>query len=390
MEEDESQKVFDPTPHKLQKAREKGDVPQSQDIASTLILVVAFGIVLTIGGKIASEITRFCLVFIERPHEIAVGEGAMQSLMLYVGIHVGISLAVLFGGMSLAAVAGHAGQTGLLFSAEKITPKPDKISPIAGFKRLFGKESLMQFVKTLLKLIVLGIAAFYAAKPYFDSAQNLVNMEVVELGTFLFTVLKAVLMKLLIILVVFAVADYLLQRFNFMQRNKMTPYEMKQEFKDTEGDPLIAGKLKQIRMERAKKRMMQNVPNATVVITNPTHYAVALKYVQGEDAAPICVAKGVDKVALKIREVAGEHDVPIVENRPLARALFAQVEVDEIIPEEYYQAVAKIIGSIMSLAAKKSSNATNKKPHVTMPNMTEVRKKRAQANNDAANAANVS
>ena len=373
MEEDESQKIFDPTPRKLQQAREKGDVPMSQDVASTLILVVAFGIIISIGSKIAADITRFCLIFIANPHEIPIGEGAMQSLMLSVGAHVGLSLAVLFGGMTIAAVAGHAGQTGLIFTFEKLKPKPDKISPIAGFKRIFGKESLMQFAKTLFKVIILGIVAYNASKPYFDDAKGLVDMEIGAVGPFLFTVLRSVLMKLLIILVIFAVVDYLLQRFNFMQRNKMSKYEMKQEFKDTEGDPLIAGKLKQIRMERAKKRMMQNIPKATVIITNPTHYAVALKYVPGEDAAPICVAKGVDNVALRIREVAGQHKIPIVEDRPLARALFAQAELEQPIPEEFYHAVAKIIGSILSLAAKK-------KPTITIPRNNAPRVSIAGAN----------
>jgi flagellar biosynthetic protein FlhB len=164
--------------------------------------------------------------------------------------------------------------------------------------------------------------------------------------------LYKVLMAALVALAVIAAADYALQRYRFIQRNRMSKQEIKEEFRQNEGDPQIKAKIRQIRQERAKKRMIAHVPEATVVITNPTHYAVALKYVQGKMAAPVCVAKGVDAVALKIREVAGEHEVPIVENPPLARALYATVDVDETIPQEHFKAVAQVIGYVYRLTGK--------------------------------------
>lgn len=358
MEEDESEKTFDPTPRKLQQAREKGDVIKSQDVSALLILAVGSMILINMGGRISGEIMAYCRNFIERPEQIEISGGSLQRLMLDIMYHVGLALAVLMGAMSIAAIAGHTGQTGLMFNGEKLIPKPDKISPIAGFKRLFGKDALVQFLKTLFKVMILGIVAYNVIKPKLAATENLISLEPSELSKFIGSVLKELLMKLLIVLGVFAGADYFFQRQSFMKRNRMSKHEMKEEYKNTEGDPLIKGKLKQIRAKKARQRMMQNVPKATVVITNPTHFAVALKYVPGEDLAPVCLAKGVDRVALQIREVAKEHNIPIIEDRPLARALFAGVEIEDTIPAEHYEAVAKIIGTILSIANRKKSTQT--------------------------------
>ncbi len=355
MEEDESQKIYDPSPRKLEEARKKGDVIKSQDVAALLILAVAAMVLINMGGQIAGEIMSYGRIFIERPHEFATDGAALQRLFLNIMYHLGLALFALLGAMSIAAIAGHTGQSGLLIATEKLMPKPDKISPIAGFKRLFGKDALVQFLKTLFKVMVLSIVAYYVIKPKLSAIDNLISLEPIALGSFIGEVLKELLMKLLIVLGLFAGADYFFQRMSFLNRNKMSKHEMKEEYKQTEGDPLVAAKLKQLRMEKAKQRMMMNVPKASVIITNPTHFAVALRYEAGETAAPICLAKGVDRVALKIREIAGEHNIPIIEDPPLARALFKSVEIDEFIPAEYYQAVAKIIGAILSIAAKRKS-----------------------------------
>jgi flagellar biosynthetic protein FlhB len=168
------------------------------------------------------------------------------------------------------------------------------------------------------------------------------------------------LMKLLTatlaVLAVIAVLDYVLQRYRFLQRNRMSKQEIKEEYRQTEGDPAVKAKVKQIRQERSRRRMMAAVPEATVVIMNPTHFAVALKYESGKMAAPVCVAKGVDALALKIRAVAEEHEVPVVENPPLARALYATVEIDEPVPAEHYKAVAQVIGYVMKLTGKMRAN----------------------------------
>ncbi len=359
MEEDESQKIFDPTPRKLEEARKKGDVVKSADVAGLLILAVGAMILLNMGGRISRELMAYSQGFLEKSHEISVDGGALQRLAFDIMWHVGLAMFALLGAMSVAAIIGHAGQTGLLIAVEKIMPKPDKISPIAGFKRLFGKEALIQFAKILLKVIILGIVAYNVISKHITSVENLQNLEPIAFGGVIGAILKELLINLLVVLGIFAGADYFVQRMNFMKRNKMSKHEMKEEYKQTEGDPMIAGKLKQIRMERARKRMIQNVPKASVIITNPTHFAVALQYEAGVTAAPICLAKGVDRVALKIREIAGEHDIPIFEDPPLARALDKHVVIDEVIPVEYYEAVAKIIGMILNIANKRKSRQSS-------------------------------
>ncbi|KAF0116211.1 MAG: flagellar biosynthetic protein FlhB [Hyphomonadaceae bacterium] len=368
MEEDASQKTFDPTPRKLEEARRKGDVPKSQDLVSVLILATAAAMFIGLGSKISSDLVAYGRIFLERPHEISVGNGDMTRLTLDVFKHTGLAVGTFFGALSVAALAGHTGQTGLMFVTDKLAPKPEKISPIAGFKRIFGKEALMQFGKTLFKIMVLGIVAYYALKPFYFKAGTFVDIEPQAMGPVLILIMKTLLFQLLLVLILFAIGDFFMQRMNFMNRNKMSKQEMKDEYKQTEGDPIIAAKIKQIRFQKAKQRMIQNVPKATVIITNPTHYAIALRYVTGETAAPICLAKGLDNVALKIREVANEHKIPIIEDPPLARALFKDAEIDAPIPSEFYQAVAKIIGTILSIAARRKSSQAAP-PRITPPSI---------------------
>jgi flagellar biosynthesis protein FlhB len=355
VEEDESQKVFDATPRKLQQAREKGDVAKSQDVATAFVLIASAAIFLGTGGWMAAQLAADLTVFFERPHEIAMDAGAANRLAASISFKGGLVLAAAFAAMAVAALAGHLVQGGLLFTTEKMKPKPDKISPVAGFKRLFGPEALIQFLKTVIKVSVLGIVAYVILAPRWKQAESLVQMEPAAIMPVLMEVLLQLLFLLLIVVSIAAAADYAIQRFQWLKRNKMSKQELKDEYRQTEGDPHLKAKLRQIRMERGRQRMMANVPGATVVITNPTHYAVALRYEAGKDAAPVCVAKGLDRVALRIREIAGEHEVPVIEDPPLARALHASVDIDDPIPVEHYAAVAKIIGVILSVAARRKS-----------------------------------
>jgi flagellar biosynthetic protein FlhB len=258
--------------------------------------------------------------------------------------------------MVAAAIGGHLIQGTPTFSLEKIKPSLSKLSLISGFKRIFGLDGLTNLVKGLAKMLVVGFAVWTQIWPERNMLESVLNqtpMGVIgDMDHLLFKVLIAALAALAVI----AAADYLLQRQRFLQRNRMSKQEIKEEYRQNEGDPQIKAKIRQIRLERAKKRMMAAVPEATVIITNPTHYAVALKYEAGKMAAPICVAKGIDALALKIREVAKEHNVPIVENPPLARALHAAVEVDDVIPQEHFKAVAQVIGYVMRLTGKLKPN----------------------------------
>lgn len=355
MEEDESQKTFDATPRKLQQAREKGDVAKSQDVATALILIAAAAVFLGMGGWIAGRMVQDLRVFLEQPHALALDGVAAVRLGLDVSWKMGLVLAAAFAAMAVAALAGHLMQAGLLFTGEKMKPDLKKISPIGGFKRLFGAEALIQFLKTVVKVTVLAVVCWVILAPRWKEAEILVQLEPVALLPFTMEILAQLLFLLLIVVALVAAADYAIQRFHWLKRNKMSKQELKDEYRQTEGDPMVKAKLRQIRMERGRRRMMADVPNATVVITNPTHYAVALRYEPGEDGAPVCLAKGIDRVALKIREIATEHEVSIVEDPPLARALHASVDIGEPIPVEHYAAVAKIIGVILSVAARRKS-----------------------------------
>ncbi len=228
--------------------------------------------------------------------------------------------------------------------------KPDlsKLSPMKGLQRMFGAQGWMNLLKSILKMAAITAAMIYAVWPEASAIAESGRLDPEGLLAMTQAIAGRLLLAAVAIVGVIAGLDYLWQRWSFMQRMRMSRRDIRDEVKQQEGDPHVRARLRQIRLERSRKRMMQNVQKSTVVITNPTHYSVALRYDPEIDAAPTCMAKGVDEVALRIREKAREHDIPIVENVPLARALFAAVEVEETIPREHFEAVAKVIGFVMS------------------------------------------
>jgi len=248
----------------------------------------------------------------------------------------------------LAAFAGNLVQHRLVWSGESLKPKFSKISPGAGAKRVFGKQAAANFGKGLFKVIALGSVMTMILWPERLRLESFMHFSPGVILSATTGLIVHLLGAVVAMLAVVAIADYLFQYRQWYERQKMSLQEMKEEFKQSEGDPHVKGRLRQLRQARMKKRMMAAVPKASVIITNPTHYSVALSYERGM-SAPLCVAKGVDTIALKIREIAGAHDIPIVENVPLARALYATVEIDAEIPVEHYHAVAEIIGYVMGL-----------------------------------------
>ncbi|HLI66873.1 MAG TPA: flagellar type III secretion system protein FlhB, partial [Caulobacteraceae bacterium] len=222
-----------------------------------------------------------------------------------------------------------------------------------GFKRIFGIDGLVLFLKSALKILFVGVVAYVTMRPHLPAMQQAEQLEPAQILPIAVVALRGLFTGVLALLGIGAVVDWLWQRQRFLTRMRMTREELKEDFRQTEGDPHVRARLRQIRYERARRRMIQNVPKATVVVMNPTHYAVALRYEQGDTPAPQCVAKGTDEVALRIREVAEAHNVPIVEDPPLARALYATVEIDEVIPREHYEAVAKVIGFVMQQARRR-------------------------------------
>ncbi|HEY0910761.1 MAG TPA: flagellar type III secretion system protein FlhB, partial [Bradyrhizobium sp.] len=250
--------------------------------------------------------------------------------------------------LAIAAIAGNMLQHRMVWSGESLKPSFSKISPASGLKRIFGKQAAANFGKGIFKLIALGTVMSMILWPERHRLESMVQFDPAAVMTLICSMTLRLLGAVVAMLAVVAIADYFFQYRQWFERQKMSLQEMKQEFKQSEGDPHIKGRLRQLRHARMKKRMMTAVPKASVIITNPTHYAVALSYERGM-TAPLCVAKGVDLVALKIREIANKHDIPIVENVPLARALYATVEVDAEIPVEHYHAVAEVIGYVMGL-----------------------------------------
>lgn len=349
-EEDKSEKTEQPTARRLQQAQEKGDVPKSQEISGWFLLAAGLAILAFMVPGLSRAMALDLRLFFANAGTLSLDPGAALQLVKDTGIRIAILVAFVFLTLLVAGLMGHFVQHGLMFTPSKLEPKLSKLNPAEGMKRMFGPQGWMNFLKGLGKLALVGAAMTLVLWPKKD---ELAVMALVDLGSILGVIREASIQLMIAALIVYAIiagADYLFQRHEFTERNKMSRREIKDEYKDTEGDPLIRAKLRQIRMERSQRRMMANVPQASVVVTNPTHYAVALKYVQGETPAPVCLAKGVDKVALKIREIAEEHNIPIVEDPPLARALYASAELDELIPETHYKAVAKIIGYVMSLA----------------------------------------
>ena len=347
---DPESKTEEATPRKLEDARKKGDVARSMDVGSTAALLGATMVILLAGGWFAQTMATQLLPFIAMPHAMAGGleagagvELAAQAFWIAFPLMGAVMLATIIGG-----VGGGLAQSGIIFSPEKLKPEWSKVSPMKGLKRLFGADGLVQFLKTFLKLVAVGVICWMTLKPHTREMENLAAMSPMAILPLSRDLAIALMTSALVFLGFTAGADYMWQKFSFAKRMRMTKEEVKEDYKQSEGDPHVKAKLKQIRHQRSRQRMMQNVPKATVIVTNPTHYSVALRYEPGEgDPAPICVAKGVDALALRIREVAREHDVPIVENIPLARALYAAVEVDETIPREHFEAAAKVIGFVM-------------------------------------------
>ncbi|MGA7993744.1 MAG: flagellar biosynthesis protein FlhB [Bradyrhizobium sp.] len=347
-ESDTSDKTEDPTQKRLDDAHERGDVAKSQEINTWFVIAGGTLVLSTFSGSIGGGILMPLRNLIAKSWMIHTDGASLLLLTQSLGYALMAALGVPFLLLALAAIAGNMVQHRLVWSAESLKPKFSKISPGAGAKRIFGKQAAANFGKGLFKVIALGAVMTAILWPERLRLEAFVHLDPAALLGATTGMTVHLMGAVVAMLAAVAIADYLFQYRTWFERQKMSLQEMKEEFKQSEGDPHIKGKLRQLRQARMKKRMMAAVPKASVIITNPTHYAVALSYERGM-SAPVCVAKGIDNIALKIREIAGKHDIPIVENVPLARALYASVDIDDEIPVEHYHAVAEIIGYVMGL-----------------------------------------
>ncbi|MCK5166549.1 MAG: flagellar biosynthesis protein FlhB [Rhodospirillaceae bacterium] len=348
-EEDDSQKTEDPTERKISKAREKGQVGTSQEVKSWAILMGSLLTLSIMAPWMMGGIKNYSVGFIENSHAINTDVGNLQELLIDVLLQLGVYLSPIFIVLMILAFAASVMQSGFLWAPDKIAPKLNKISLASGFKRMFSSRALVEFLKGILKLGIVTVLMVAMALPFVTDLELMSGYALVDVVDRMFYLTIAISTGAIMVMTAIAVLDYAYQKFDHNKSLKMSRQEVKDEHKESEGDPQIKARIRKIRSERAQQRMMSAVPKADVVITNPTHYSIALEYKMDSMAAPRVLAKGIDHLALKIREVAKENDIPIVENVPLARALYSAAEIDEEIPVEHYKAVAEVIGYVMRL-----------------------------------------
>ncbi len=342
------------TPHKLQEARRRGDIVSTPEIGAAFSLFAATAMLAYLSGPMSAQLARDLTGFLANAAQAPIDPASLQHMAFAATTKAMAAVGLAALGLAFAGIAARYVQDQPTLSGEKLKPTLDKIDPIKGFGRVFGKQAVAQFLKTVAKFIIVGVALVWALWPHDASMQMLPTVDPAGWLPFVQERAVALMFALAFASGVVAGVDYIFTRQSYLERQRMTRRELKEEFRQSEGDPHVRAKLRQIRAERSKKRMMANVPKATLVVTNPTHYAVAMRYVQGETPAPVCLAKGVDEVALKIREIAEAHDVPIIEDPPLARALFAAADIDAPIPREHYEAVARVIGVVMRLGRRRA------------------------------------
>lgn len=349
---DDAQKTEDPTPKRLEEARKKGQVALSREVNNWMMLFAGTILIAGLAVPVFGDLGDLLKAYIENSYAAPSGPGGVALFLKDAFKDVIFILILPFAILMIIAFLSPFVQVGPLFAPEAIKPDLGKISPIKGFGRLFSLRSLMEFAKGLLKLFMIGLVGIVILYPYFGQIEHFVGLPMPLLLQELKSLTIWLMIGILIVLLVIAVIDLAFQRAEHTKKMRMTKQEIKDEYKQTEGDPHVKAKLRQLRSEKARQRMMQAVPSADVIITNPTHYSIALKYDPNAMEAPKCVAKGVNETALRIRELAKEHGIELYENKPLARSLYDVVEIDEFIPIEHYKAVAEIISYVFKKQGK--------------------------------------
>ncbi len=344
------EKTEEPTAKRKADARKKGQVGKSQEINAAFVLLAGFMVLKVLGGNAVAEIMNYS-TYIYGNLNVDINEESIMQMFIGMIILLAKTSIPLMVFIMIIGLAMNLAQVGLNFSTETISFDPNKLNPINGAKRMFSKRSLVELIKSLLKIIIIGYFIITYLKDEVFQIPKLIYMDIFAGLNKMSDTIFFLAFKIIGVFIVMAVLDYAYQKWQNLQDLKMSKQEVKEEFKQQEGDPKIKGKIRQKQRQMAMARMMQEVPQADVIVTNPTHFAVALKYQSGM-SAPIVIAKGQDLVAQKIKEIARESKVPIVENKPLARALFAAVEIGAAIPQELYKAVAEVLAYVYRLKRK--------------------------------------
>ncbi|MDI9466762.1 MAG: flagellar biosynthesis protein FlhB [Syntrophomonadaceae bacterium] len=340
------EKTEQATPRRREEARRKGQVFKSTDLNAAIIMVAGSAAVYLTYPYIIQSLQDFTsLYLLERAHEEFTIQYIYGLLLEVLFILAKIGLPIMAACFVAALLITYL-QVGFVFSGEPLTPKLERLNPVQGFQRIFSKRALVELVKSLLKVAVTGWIVYTVIRKYYYVFPRFVDMELIATLQALGQIIFEMAMKVGVVFVIIGVLDYLYQWFEHEKTLKMSKYDVKQEYKETEGDPLIRSRQRQIQREVAMRRMMAEVPKADVIITNPTHFAVALRYEVDIMDAPVVIAKGQDYMAAKIREIADEYGIMIVENPLLARTLYNSVEIGQEVPEELYHAVAEVLAFV--------------------------------------------
>ncbi|HTY38000.1 MAG TPA: flagellar biosynthesis protein FlhB [Bacteroidota bacterium] len=340
---------------KKSEARKKGQVAKSMELNSALALVFGLMILYFSGGLIAQQLAAAAKNFFEHAAQMEVSRNSLQDQFSRVFVTIGVAIAPVAVGLLLVGLIGNFAQVGFALSFEAISPKWNKLNPLSGLQRiLVSRRSAVELGKGLLKITLICLVSYFTLDSILSDSLQLIDADAQAVMEFMAKGALAVGLKASFVMLVLAGFDYAFQRLEYERSLRMTKQEVKEEYKMLEGDPTVKGRIKTIQRQLAYKRMMTDIPKADVVVTNPTHLALALKYEAAKMSAPKVVAKGADLIAQKIREIAKKHDVPIVEDKPLAQALYKAVDIGEEVPEQLFQAVAQVLAYIFKLRDQKS------------------------------------
>lgn len=346
------EKTEDPTERRLQEARTKGDIAKSMEIPSAFVLLAGLMTIYLMRGYMMQNFSVLTSYYLGNAHSFNIIPdnivGITSECLKRGAVIVGPVMLAVF----IAALVANYAQIGFIFTTEKLTPDLKKIDPIQGFAKKFSLQSLAELTKSLFKIGIIGYVAFREIRNSFHSFLPLMDQEPYQILAFAGSTAFWIFLKCALVIALLAAFDYAFQRWQFMKKMKMSKQEVKEEAKMTEGDPQVKGRIRAIQMEMARKRMMDEVPSADVVITNPTRLAIALRYDSDAMSAPQVIAKGAGAIAQRIREVAAENNVPMIEDKPLARALYKAAAVDQPVPENLYQAVAEVLAYVYSMRRK--------------------------------------
>jgi len=347
------EKTEDATPRKKSEARKKGQVAKSKEVNLALTLLASTLTLAAISGYFSGSLKDTMTYFMNQDFKMMLDYNSVQAIWITVIWRMAMMYLPVALPIMLIGVLANFLQTGFILTSEPLKPQLSKINPINGFKRIFSTRSLVDLVKNLALVTIVGYIGYKYMMDNYPKILNIGNMYIPTIGYEIKSLILGIFTKITLVMVIIALVDFIYQRYMFNKDLKMTKQEIKEEYKQDEGDPQLKSKIKQKQREIATRRMMQAIPEATVVVTNPTHLAVALKYEDKGLEAPKVIAKGADLIALKIKEIAKENNVPIIENKPLARRLYDEVDIEREIPQEMYQAVAEILAALYKLNKKR-------------------------------------